>query len=180
MVRNDGIPDNKKFLDVILRKIKNPYTCQQHNLCSAKIIAMINKEYNYPLPREYKEYYLPDNWIERKKEQLNNRLCLVSYIVAFIKLYWQGYRIVKYSEWTYMLKWLSNPEYYRIVKYPNNGNENFVRISEYGRYICKMVGKSYPCDSLKINYFETKYLYILGEEINIDFSDSNNNCEYMR
>ena len=67
-MRNDDIPDDKKFLYVILRKIKNPYTRQQYNLCSAKIIAMINKGYNYLLPREYKEYYLSNNWIERKKE----------------------------------------------------------------------------------------------------------------
>ncbi|RIB26558.1 hypothetical protein C2G38_2240706 [Gigaspora rosea] len=72
MVRNDGTPDKKKFLGVILQKIKNPYTRQQHDLHSAKIIAIINKGYNYPLPGEYKEYYLPNNWMERKKEQLNN------------------------------------------------------------------------------------------------------------
>ncbi|CAG8524936.1 22726_t:CDS:2 [Cetraspora pellucida] len=66
--KNDDIPDDKKFLDVILRKIKNSYTHQQHNLCNAKIIAMINEGYNYLLSEEYKEYYLPDNWIERKKK----------------------------------------------------------------------------------------------------------------
>ena len=104
----------------------------------------------------------------------------MAYIVAFIVLHRQGYRIVQYPYWSYMLKWLSNPEYYHIDKYLNNGNVNFVRSSEYGRYVCKMAGRSYPCDSLEINYFETKYLYILGEEINIDFSDSNNNCEYVQ
>ncbi len=31
---------------------------------------MINKGYNYPSLEGYKEYYLPDNWIERKKDQL--------------------------------------------------------------------------------------------------------------
>ncbi|CAG8846445.1 29071_t:CDS:2, partial [Gigaspora margarita] len=129
-----------------------------------------NDEYNYPSPGEYKEYYLPNNWIERKKEQLNNRLSLVLYIVAFIGLHQHGYRIIEYSGWTYMLKWLSNPEYYHINEF---GNE---RSLEYVRYMCKTHGKLYPCDSLKINYFETKYLYILGEEINIDFLDSNNNC----
>ena len=70
MVRNNGTSDDKKYLGVILQKIKNPYTRQQHDLRSVKIIAMINKGYNYPLLREYKEYYLPDNWIERKKYQL--------------------------------------------------------------------------------------------------------------
>ncbi|CAG8570815.1 1964_t:CDS:2, partial [Gigaspora margarita] len=107
-----------------------------------------NDGYNYPLPGEYKEYYLSNNWIEKKKEQLNNR-------------------------WTYMLKWLSNPEYYRIN---GSSNERIVRSLEYAQYMCKIHGKSYLCNSLKINYFETKYLYILEEEINIDFSDSNNNC----
>ena len=72
--------------------------------------------------------YIANN-VDKKKEQLSNRLCLVSYIVAFIELHWQGYRIVEYSGWTYMLKWLSNPEYYRIDKYLDNGNVNFVRSS---------------------------------------------------
>jgi hypothetical protein len=27
----------------------------------------------------------------------------------------KGYRIVKYADWTYMLKWLSNPEYYILT-----------------------------------------------------------------
>ncbi|CAG8758555.1 13306_t:CDS:2, partial [Dentiscutata erythropus] len=89
-------------------------------------------------------------------------------------LHRQGYRIIEYSEWTYMLKWLSNSEYYRINE---SDNERIVRRLEYTRYMCKMHGKSYPCDSLKINYFETKYLYTLEKEINIDFSDLNNNCE---
>ncbi|CAG8857618.1 9822_t:CDS:1, partial [Gigaspora margarita] len=44
MVRNDGTPDKKKFLGVILRKIKSLYTRQQHDLCSAKIIAIIKKD----------------------------------------------------------------------------------------------------------------------------------------
>jgi hypothetical protein len=42
-----------------------------------------------------------------------------------------------------MLKWLSNPEYYCIDKYLNNGNENFVRSSEYVRYKCKLASKHY-------------------------------------
>jgi len=74
MVKNDNTFDDKKYLDVILQKIKNPYTHQQHDLHNAKIIAMINKGYNYPSPGEYKKYYLPDNWIERKKDQLWERL----------------------------------------------------------------------------------------------------------
>ncbi|CAG8793644.1 4090_t:CDS:1, partial [Cetraspora pellucida] len=88
-------------------------------------------------------------------------------------LYRKGYKIVEYLGWTYMLKWLSNPEYYHINE---SGNERIVRRLEYAHYMYKTHGKSYSCDSLKINYFKTKYLYILEEEINIDFSDSNNNC----
>src|SRR6266498_3217016 len=148
MVRNDGTPDDKKYLGIILWKIKNPYTRQQHDLRSAKIIAMINKGYNYPSLGEYKEYYLPDNWIERKKDQLWERLNNVAYIVAFIELHRQGYRIVEYSGWTYMLKWLSNPKYYHINEL---GNESIIRSSKYARYYCKTHSKPYPCDSLKIN-----------------------------
>ena len=66
--------------------------------------------------------------VDKKKEQLSNRLCLISYMVAFIELHRQGYRIVEYSGWTYMLKWLSNPKYYHVNEL---GNENIVRSSEY-------------------------------------------------
>ncbi|RGB22795.1 hypothetical protein C1646_775514 [Rhizophagus diaphanus] len=66
--------------------------------------------------------------VDKKKDQLRDRLYLVSYIVAFIELHRQGYRIVEYLEWTYMLKCLSNPEYYRIN---DIGNESIVRSSEY-------------------------------------------------
>ncbi|RIA79516.1 hypothetical protein C1645_840506 [Glomus cerebriforme] len=73
MVRNDGTPDEKKFLGIDLSIKKAP------------------------------DNYISNN-VDKKKEQLSNRLCLISYIVAFIELHWQGYRIVKYSGWTYMLK----------------------------------------------------------------------------
>ena len=55
-----------------------------------------------------------------------------------------------------MLKWLSKPEYYRIDKYLNNGNENFVRSSEY---------------ALKNDYFKSEYFTIEGKFSIIDFSD---------
>ena len=42
-----------------------------------------------------------------------------------------------------MLKWLANPKYYYIDKYLNNGNENFIRNSEYVWYKCKLIGKNY-------------------------------------
>ena len=135
MVRNDGTPDEKKFLGIDLSIKKAPDNYKANN-------------------------------VDKKKEQLSNRLCLVSYIVAFIELHRQGYRIVKYSGWTDMLKWLSKPEYYRIDKYLNNGNENFVRSSEY---------------ALKNDYFKSGYFTIEGKFSIIDFSDQNNNDdEYVR
>jgi hypothetical protein len=79
-----------------------------------------------------------------------------------------------------MLKWLSNPEYYRIDKYLNNGNENFVRSSEYARYKCKLAGKHYQNNLLDIDYYKTGNISINGEYTTIDFSDSNNNCKYVQ
>ncbi len=95
------------------------------------------------MSEKYKKYYLSDNWIERKKDQLWEQLNNIAYIVIFIELHQQGYRIIEYSEWTYMLKWLSNPKYYHIDKYFNNGNENFIRSSEYAWYKCKLANKYY-------------------------------------
>ena len=146
MVRNDGTPNEKKFIGIDFSIKKAP------------------------------DNYIANN-VDKKKEQLSNRLCFVSYIVAFIELHRQGYRIVEYSGWTYMLKWLSNPKYYRINEF---GNERIVKSSEYTRYYCKIAGKPYPCDSLKINYFDSGYFYFQGKDVNIDFSDSNNNCEYVQ
>jgi hypothetical protein len=74
MVRNDSTPDKKKFLGINLSIKKTP-----------------------------NNYYIANN-VDKKKEQLSKRLCLVSYIVAFILLHRQGYRIVEYLGWTYMLK----------------------------------------------------------------------------
>ena len=78
-----------------------------------------------------------------------------------------------------MLKWLSNPKYYCINEYTNNGNKNFVRSSKYERYRCKIAGKPYPYNSLKIDYFQSGYFNIINKESNIDFSDLNNNCKYV-
>ena len=79
-----------------------------------------------------------------------------------------------------MLKWLSNSEYYRIDKYLNNGNENFVRSSEYVRYKCKLAGEYYQYNLLDIDYYKTENISINEETTTIDFSDSNNNCEYVQ
>ncbi|CAG8574477.1 18360_t:CDS:1, partial [Dentiscutata erythropus] len=100
----------------------------------------------------------------KKKKQLRDRLSLVSYIVAFIVLHQQGYRIVQYSGWSYMLKWLLNLEYYRIKEHYNNGRVIFIKSSEYTR----------------IDYFNSGDFYFQKKDVNIDFSDFNNNCEYVR
>jgi len=150
MVKNNGTFNKKKFLGIDLIIKKTP-----------------------------NNYYIANN-VDKKKEQLSNRLCLVSYIVAFIELHRQGYRIVKYDYWSYMLKWVSNPKYYRIDKYLNNGNVNFVRSSEYVRYKCKLAGKHYQYNLLDIDYYKTGNISINGEYTTIDFSDLNNNCKYMQ
>ncbi|RIB13853.1 hypothetical protein C2G38_2040651 [Gigaspora rosea] len=126
-------------------------------------------------------HYTPREWAKKKSAQLQERLDVVAYIVVFILLQQQGYRVVHYSSWSYMLKCLSNPKYYHIDKrFWMNGNENFVRSLEYTRYKYKEAGKQYLCASLKIDYFNSKYIGIQGKLINIDFLDSKNNCEYVR
>ena len=63
-----------------------------------------------------------------------------------------------------MLKWLLNPEYYRIDKeYHKNNNENLVRISEYRRYVCKIAGKPYPCNLIKFDYLKSGYINVQGK-----------------
>jgi len=76
-----------------------------------------------------------------------------------------------------MLKWLLNPDYYRIDEF---GNKNIVKSSEYARYCCKMAGRSFPCDSLEINYYKSGSIYFQEKDDSIDFSDFNNNCEYVQ
>ncbi|GBC52752.2 uncharacterized protein OCT59_028649 [Rhizophagus irregularis] len=174
MVRNDGTPDKKKFLSPRgKRDIYDPYVWYIDQKILAKDLpeSFLNNLYDGHIPRE---------WAEKKSDQLHNRLGNIAYIVAFIVLHQQGYRIVTYGDWSYMLKWLSNPEYYRINEYYNNGNVNFVKSSEYARYRCKITGKPYPCDSLEIDYFKSEYGFTIEGKFNIiDFSDSNNNCEYV-
>jgi hypothetical protein len=127
------------------------------------------------------DYYTPQSWAEKKKYQLYIRLTNVVYIVTFIKSYQQDYRFVSYGDWTIMLKYLANPEHYRTTKYLNNVNVNFVRTSEYARYECKKAGKPYPCNLLEIDMFKSCYIttFNRGSTI-IDFSDFNNNCEYVQ
>ena len=67
MIRNNSTPDNKKYLGIISQKIKNHIIYKQHDLYSTKIIAMINKGYNYPSLEEYKNIiFLTTGQKERK------------------------------------------------------------------------------------------------------------------
>src|SRR5205814_10456954 len=118
--------------------------------------------------------------LEMKKYQLNKRLNVVAYIVTFIKLHQQGYRLDTYGDWSFMLKCIANPEHHRISKVNNNIVVNFVKSSEYARYVCEKAGKTYPCNSLEIDYFKSDCITIKGKFIRIDFSDLNNNCEYVQ
>jgi hypothetical protein len=190
MVRNDGTPDEKKFMGITPRKIRVPddryidYIWDPSYLLAGinygdRIQAKDMPAHYQNLPILY-DHYTPQSWAERKREQLNNRLALVSYIVAFIELHRQGYRIVNYSGWTYMLKWLSNLEYYHIDRYLNNGNKNFVRSSEYARYIMKSCGTMDSCNLREIDYYSSGSFYFQGKDVIIDFSDFNNNCEYVQ
>jgi hypothetical protein len=182
MVRNDGTPNEKKFLSITPRKIRVSddqyiyYNRVGYNY-GDRILAKDVPEHDQHIPALY-DHYDSQSWAENKKYQLWGRLNNIAYIIAFIELHLKGYRIIEYSDWSHMLKWLSNLEDYRINKY--SGNVNFVKSSEYGRYMCKIAGKLYPCGSLKINYYKTGYLTIEGKLNSIDFLDSKNNCEYVQ
>ena len=93
----------------------------------------------------------------------------------------QSYRIITYGDWSYMLKYLANPEYHHISKVNNNIVVNFVKSLEYAQYMCKKAGKQYSYDLLEINYFKSEYATIIeGKSNSIDFSDFNNNYEYVQ
>ncbi len=72
-----------------------------------------------------------------------------------------------------MLKWLWNPKYYHIDKKYNF--KNFVRISEYKKYISK---KLVIYDSLT-NNLKIKTLIQLYNLITINFSNLNDNCKFV-
>ena len=174
MVRYDSTPDEKKCL--CPRDHRDVYDLYVWYIDQKILAKDVSKDF---LNRLYNNH-VPYDWAEKKKYQLWERLLIVVYIVVFIELHLKGYRIVECSDWSHMLKWLSNPEYHRIVKYLNNGNVNFVRSSEYGRYMCKIAGKAYPYESLEIDYYKSGYLTIEGKLNSIDFSDSKNNCKYVQ
>ena len=57
---------------------------------------------------------------------------------------------------------------------------NFVRSLEYIWYKCKLAGKHYQYNLLNIDYYKTENISINEETTTIDFSDLNNNCDYVQ
>jgi len=183
IVRNDGIPDDKKYLGITPCDIRIPDD-RYVDYFGKRILARDVPAYhqNKPSLRGLYYHYTPHDWAEKKKDQLYVRLTTVAYIVTFIKSYQQGYRFVGYSDWTIMLKYLANPGHYHTTKdYYNNIVTNFVKISEYARYKCKKEGKLYPCNSLEIDMFKSCYITTFDRDLTIiDFSDFNNNGEHVQ
>ncbi|UZO04612.1 uncharacterized protein OCT59_024987 [Rhizophagus irregularis] len=183
MVRNDNTPDEKKYLGITPRDIRIPDD-QYVDYFGQRILArdVPAHHQNEPRLRSLYYHYTPHDWAEKKKYQLYVRLTTVAYIVTFIKSYQQDYRFVGYSDWTIMLKYLANPGHYHTTKdYYNNIVTNFVKISEYARYKCKKEGKLYPCNSLEIDMFKSSYITTFDGGLTIiDFSDFNNNCDYVQ
>ncbi|CAB4414625.1 unnamed protein product [Rhizophagus irregularis] len=97
-----------------------------------------------------------------------------SYILVKRLLYQQGYILVRDEYWFIMLKWPRDPEYYIIDR--KNNIVFFIRISEYKAYESESSGLLKP-----ICYSPLKYIYRNnGEDITINFSDLNDNCEFIR
>jgi hypothetical protein len=118
-VRNDGTPDRKKLLGITPRD-------------------------SYPAPSWPTR---DDEWIIEKKWQLSVRLANVIYGIAFKKLYQRGYIIIRGSDWTNQLKWLQNPEYYRIDK---DNIEYLIRVTEFEKYKADSWFKKSICERLGI------------------------------
>jgi hypothetical protein len=184
MVRNDNTPDKKKYLGITPHGIRIPDN-RYVNYFGQRILARDVPAYhqNEPSLCDLYYYYTSHDWAEKKKDQLYVRLTtVVAYIVTFIKSCQQDYRFIGYSDWTIMLKYLTNPGYYCTTKdYYNNIVTNFVKISEYAQCKCKKEGKLYPYNSLEIDMFKSSYITTFDGRLTIiDFSDFNNNCEYVQ
>jgi hypothetical protein len=80
-------------------------------------------------------------------------------------------------EWTNMLKWTKNPEYYHIDRKSNL--KNFIRIPEYKKYMNKSRVGYIVYDSLR-NKFKIHALTQLYNPITVDLSDWDNNSELVR
>jgi len=119
-------------------------------------------------------YPVRNDWIYEKRAQLWGRLAFVTHILVRKLLYQQGYMIVRGTYWLNMLKWPRNPENYSIHKKYNY--EFLIRISEYEAYKSESLGTIKPiCDS------PLKYIYrINGKDITVNFSDLDDNCEFVR
>jgi hypothetical protein len=146
-VRNDGTPDRKKFLGILMisqMKI-NPETQEEYALRLDEFVDMLKKanayQYyieNYNLAKwatAYEEYinYYPSLWIEKKKSQLNDRLDKEAHDLVKEILEQKGYRQayisrwglkILYLPWRYMIESLQDPENYLIKKI----NGYFVKI----------------------------------------------------
>ena len=115
MVRNDGTPDDMKFLREIPTREYWSFELNDLELISEKGI------------------------------QLRLKLTNIAFILSLKLIYQQGYIVIRGSiwevEWTDMLKWPQNPKYYHIDKKYNFDNKalckNFVRISKYKKYMSK-------------------------------------------
>src|ERR1051325_5241621 len=85
VVRNDGTPNEKKFLG-----IKNELSVQPGYICCG---------YDGPC------YPVRNEWMFEKIAQLWERLSFVTYILVKRLLYQQGYIVVNGEYWFNMLKW---------------------------------------------------------------------------
>src|SRR4051812_3421330 len=119
--------------------------------------------------------------ISEKEIQLRLRLINTAFILTLKLLYQQGYIIVRDSiwemEWTVMLKWIINPEYYHIDRKSNL--KNFIRSSEYKKYMNKRKVGYIVYDSLR-NNFKIHALTQLYNPITVDLSNWDNNSELVR
>ena len=166
MVRNDGTPDNKKFLDIVPRG-------KTYHFINGKLI-----ESNYVSEQFYVEnrhnIYFATTWAEAKRNQLYERLCTVAYLATFRVLYQQGYIVVRGTAWYNILKWLQNPEFYLIDKKYNF--ENIIKISDCVKYRGKSVEIERICRFLPSEFL----YYIHRKDVTVDLSDLDNNSELVR
>jgi len=162
-VRNDGTPDDKKFLDIVPRG-------KTYHFINGKLI-----ESNYVIDQFYVEnqhnIYFTLKWVEAMKNQLYGRLCTVAYLATFRVLYQQGHIVVRGTAWYNILKWLQNPEFYLIDKKYNF--ENIIKISD-------CVGKSVEIERI-CRFLPSEFLYYIhGKDVTVNFSDLDDNCEFVR
>ncbi len=153
-VRNDGTPDDMKFLRGIP-------TYEYWDFGSNDL-----------------------ELISEKGVQLHLRLINIAFILSLKLLYQQDYIVIRGSiwkvKWTDMLKWSQNPEYCHIDKKYNLGykefHKNFVRISEYKKHRCKELD---TCDTMMNNLKFPALIQLYNSTI-VDLLNMDNNCELVR